>query len=507
MGKSRTRNVSINSLVALICQVLNLLLSFINRTIFIKLLGSEYLGVNGLFTNIITILSFAELGIGNAIIYSMYKPLACGDKEKIKSLMLLYKKTYTIIGCVVAGVGVIITPSLHYIVKNKPNIVEDINVLYLLFLLNTASSYFFIYKRNILIADQKNFITLIVSQFVIILKTVVQTLFLYFTHNFIIYLLLQILCTLIENIICSFVADKQYPYLKEKATPLDTQETKLIFSNVKALALYKFGSVILNGTDNILVSSFIGIKEVGLVSNYVLLTTSCNSILQRITESFTASIGNLNVTENSERQYDVFKKVFFITAWIYGFASVSLAVIAQCFIEAWLGKEFILGNVFVLAVVVEFYVKGVHSVCTTYRSTLGFFIEGKWSALMAATLNLVLSMILCETIGLAGIFIATPLARILSIGIVDPVLIFHRGFNKRVSEYYLNYILYFVVFVIIGVFCSCIISFVSLSGWIEVIAKSIIVAILFNVSMIIIFYRSKMFKELCNIAKNLIRTQ
>lgn len=504
MGRSRTKNVSINSIIALICQLFNLILSFVTRTIFIRLLGAEYLGVNGLFTNILTILSFAELGIGNAIIFNMYKPLACGDQEKIKSLMLLYKKTYTIIGCIVAGVGVIVTPFLHLIVKNEPDISENISLLYLLFLANTASSYFFIYKRNILIADQKSYMTIIVTQCVLIFKTILQTVFLFFTHNFIIYLVIQISCTLLENIVCSVVADIQYPYLKEKAYPLAPHETKRIFTDVKALALYKFGSVILNGTDNILLSAFVGVKEVGLVSNYVLLTTSCNSILQRITEAFTASIGNLNASENTEKQYDIFKKILFITAWIYGFASVGLAVVSQSFIDAWLGKDYILGNIFVFAVVAEFYIKGVHSVSYTYRSTLGFFVEGKWAALFAAGINLVLSILLCRAIGLTGIFIATPIARALSIGIVDPVLIFNHGFKKKVSEYYLIYIMYLTIFVIIGIACNLIQGYIPMIGWGGVIIKAIIVTIMFNGSMIVIFHRSKIFKELCGMVKGMI---
>lgn len=163
-NQSRTKNVTINSLVSLLCQVLNLFLNFLTRTVFIKILGAEYLGVNGLFTNILTILSFAELGIGNAIVFNLYKPLAQNDKKKISSLMLLYKKAYTIIGLFVLGAGVLVTPFLDVIIKTKPNISENISLLYILFLLNTVVSYFFVYKKNIIIADQKNYITLIVTQ-------------------------------------------------------------------------------------------------------------------------------------------------------------------------------------------------------------------------------------------------------------------------------------------------------------------------------------------------------
>ena len=187
---SRTKSVTINTTVSLVCQFFNLILNFITRTIFIKLLGAEYLGVNGLFTNILTILSFAELGIGNAIVFNLYKPLSVRDESKISSLMLLYRKAYTIIGIIVFVTGLLVTPFLNLVVKSKPDIQENIELLYLLFLTNTVVSYFFVYKKNIIIADQKNYITLIVSQVMLVIKMILQTLFLLLTCNYIIYLII-----------------------------------------------------------------------------------------------------------------------------------------------------------------------------------------------------------------------------------------------------------------------------------------------------------------------------
>lgn len=505
MGKSRTENVSINTVIAVVCQIVNLLLNFITRTIFIHILGAEYLGVNGLFTNVLTILSFAELGIGNAIVFSMYKPLAIGDKEKIGSLMGLYKKAYTIIGLFVAGAGVCVTPFLGMVIKTAPDIPENLSLLYLLFLANTAASYFFVYKKNIIIADQKNYIVLIITQVVTIARVVLQTVFLFLTHQYVIYLIIQIICTLAENIICSMIADRMYPYLKKKAAPLSKEESGIIFRNVKALALYKFGSVILNGTDNILISAMVGVREVGLVSNYVLLTTSCNAILQKITEAFTASVGNLNALEGEEKQYAVFKKLFFITAWIFGFASVGLATVSQPFIKAWIGEDYLLGMAVLLAIVAEFYVKGVHSVAYTYRSTLGFFIEGQWSALLAAAVNIILSIALCNYIGLAGIFIATPISRIVSIGIVDPVLIFRKGFKKSVLEYYVTYVGYLSLFTGIGFLCNYVINKINLAGWLGVIVDVVLVTLIFNFLVILIFCRTEMFKELTRMVAAMIK--
>ncbi len=504
-NQSRTKNVTINSLVSLLCQVLNLFLNFLTRTVFIKILGAEYLGVNGLFTNILTILSFAELGIGNAIVFNLYKPLAQNDKKKISSLMLLYKKAYTIIGLFVLGAGVLVTPFLDVIIKTKPNISENISLLYILFLLNTVVSYFFVYKKNIIIADQKNYITLIVTQGTTIAKVILQTAFLLLTHNFVVYLILQIVCTLTENLICSALADKMYPYLTEnEPIPLPKSETKSIFSDVKALAIYKFGSVILNGTDNILISSLLSVRDVGLVSNYTLLINSANAILGRIIEAFTASVGNLNTESNPKKQYAVFKKIMFISSWIYGFGSVGIYLVSRDFISAWIGEDYLLGTLVVFAVCFDFYVKGVQAAPYMYRTTLGLFVQGKWAAVIAAIVNLVLSIVLCKCIGLAGIFIATPIARLVSTGFVDPYLVYKRTFKRNVLEYFGMYTGYLCLFVMLAGVSDFAIGFVALSGWLGVIIKATIVTIIFNALMIIIFSRTQMFKELVISVKGIV---
>lgn len=505
MGRSRTKNVSVNVVVALVCQVVNLIINFASRTVFIKTLGADYLGVNGLFTNVLTILSFAELGIGNAIVFSMYKPLALGDTEKLGSLMGLYKKAYRIIGIIVAAVGVCITPFLGLIIRNAPDISENLSLLYLLFLFNTVSSYFFVYKKSIIIADQKNYIVLALTEGVHIIQIVAQIVFLYLTHNFIIYLLLQIVCTIIGNIISSVIADRLYPYLKQKSAPLDKDESHNIFKNVRALAMYKFGSVILNGTDNILVSALVGVTEVGLVSNYVLLNTSCNSILSKITDAFTASVGNLNVIGDDQKKYDTFNKLFFITAWLYGFASVGLITVTTPFITSWIGTEYLLDNVTAIAIVTGFYVHGVHSVAYTYRTTLGFFVQSRYIALWSAALNIILSVVLCKWIGLAGIFIATPISRIFGVGITDPILIYKKAFRKNPIIYYIKYAGYILLFLTIGGTCSFVVNHISIAGWFGVVIQVVVVTFIFNSMMIAIFCRTSMFKSLIEHLKYVLK--
>ena len=505
MRRSRTENVSINMVAGLVCQFVNLVLSFVSRTFFIRLLGAEYLGVNGLFSNVLSILSFAELGIGNAIVFSMYKPLAIGDTEKLGSLMTLYKKAYRAIGITIAAVGICVTPFLNFVIKETPDIPENLSVLYLLFLFNTVFSYFFAYKRSIITADQKNYIMLALSEGINIARSVAQIALLYFTHNYIIYLLVQIACGVIDNLIAAVIADKMYPFLKQKALPLSKDESKKIFRNVRALAMYKFGSVILNGTDNILVSAMVGVREVGLVSNYVLLHGSCKMILSKITEAFTASVGNFNAVSDNEQKYEIFNKLFFIVAWLYGFASVGLITVSPPLITAWIGSEYLLDRITVIAIVGEFYFQGVQYAAYTFRTTLGYFVQSRYVPILAAIANIVLSVLLCRWIGLAGIFMATSIARVFCMGIVDPLLIYKSTFHKSPFIYWAKYVGYLALFIVIGLICDFVVKCITISGWLGVMVQIFAVTIVFNTIMVLIFCRTNVFKGLLEYLRSLLR--
>ena len=216
MSSSRSEYVAKNVSITLAMQIVKNLLGFVNRTVFVYILGAEYLGVNSLFTDILTVLSFAELGIGNAMVFSLYKPIARGDQEKIKSLMKLYAKTYQIIGIVIAGLGICLIPFIGHIVGDVSYIKENIILLYLLFLLNSVISYFFVYKKSLIIACQKNYIVDIYQQIFYAFQVVVQILFLTITKQFIIYLMLMVATTFLNNYFVAKKADKMYPFLKEK---------------------------------------------------------------------------------------------------------------------------------------------------------------------------------------------------------------------------------------------------------------------------------------------------
>lgn len=506
MGSSRTENTIKNASFALVTQIINILLSFISRTAFIYILGIEYLGVNGLFTNILMILSFAELGIGNAIIYSMYKPLATNDKEKIKSLMALYAKAYKVIGVFVFVAGLLVMPFMDHIIKDAPNIKENINLIYLLFLANTTFSYFFVYKKSIIIADQKSYIVSIYQQGFNAIQVFAQISFLFFTHEYILFLLIQIICTILSNIITARKADRMYPYLKEgNSKPLDKNESKSIFANVRALFLYKFGSVVLNGTDNIIISSLIGVAAVGLSSNYLLVISALTAICGQVMNAFTASVGNLNAVGDESNKEKVFNRIFFISAWMYGFFAVGLYMFLNPFIDLWLGEKFILSNGVVFAIVLHFYVNNVHFTAYTYRTTMGLFVQGRLAPLVAAIINIILSLWLGKTIGLMGIFIATSIARFFTTGIVDPVLVYRSGFNKSPIHYYKRYFLFTSIFVALYFLLNFVISFIKISGILGFVIQVGLVTILFNGIMVLFLWRTEDFKWIKNALLSITR--
>lgn len=506
MQNSRTAKTAKNAIFGFISQIVTILLGFASRTIFIYILGKDYLGINGLFTNILMLLSFAELGIGNAIIYSMYKPLAINDKEKIKSLMALYAKAYKTIGLLVFIAGLLVIPFMDYIIKDAPNIKEDINFVYFLFLVNTSLSYFFVYKKSIITADQKNYIVLFYQQIFRIAQTVGQIAFLLLTGEYIIFLIIQILFTLLDNIYVSKKADKMYPFLCESKTqPLENKERTAIISNVKALFLYKFGSVILNGSDNVIISAIIGITAVGINSNYVLVISSVTALVSQMMNGFTASIGNLNAIGNKENKERVFNKIFFVSAWLYGFCAIGLFLFLNKLMAIWLDESFVFPKIVVFSIVLHFYINNIHFVASTYRVTMGLFVQGKWAALAAAIINIVMSLWLGKLYGLAGVFFATSIARFFTTGIVDLILVYRYGFNKNPISYYTKYFSFLVLFVVLYFLMECVIAFIPIPGVFGFLADIATVSILFNLVMFLLFKRSRDFIEIkrsiLNIAK------
>lgn len=371
---SRLNNSIRNVKYTALAQAVNFLIAFFSRRVFVYVLSSEYLGLNGVFSNILSMLSLAELGLGSAICFCLYKPLFDKDQKTVNSIMLFYKKAYTVIGLFVLVAGLAVTPFLDFIVEELPDIAH-IRLIYVLFVLNSALSYFFVYKKTLLIADQKQYITNVVHQAFVFAMNVLQIGFLYLTHNYFSYLVIMLVSTVGQNLFISWIVDKKYTFLDLKhAEPLDKATQQEVFKNIRAMTAHRVGGVVVNGTDNLIMAKCVSVVSVGLYSNYYLIKNTLVSVISLLFQSVTASIGNLGAeTEDTARKEEVFNILNFIGAWIFGFSSICLFVLYNPFISLWLGEKYLFDMKIVTLIVVNFYMLGMRQPVLTERDALGIF--------------------------------------------------------------------------------------------------------------------------------------
>jgi len=494
---SRLQNTIRNSSVSMLCQLSTSLLSFINRTFFIYFLNATYLGVNGLFSNILSMLSLAELGLGTAITYKLYKPLAENDKKEIKALMNFYKSVYQIIGATVLALGLCLIPFLDIIVGEHEEIPYFI-LLYVLYLLNSVSSYFFTYKRSLLSADQKEYLNSVNRLIFAVLQNIGQFLVLLLTRQFVLYLVVTIMCTVLSNIRISFECDRMYPYLKKNTEHLQSDEKKSLFKYVFAQTCHKIGGVVVNGTDNILITTLVsdGLLNVGLLSNYNLILGVLKSFINSIFNSAVASVGNLNASESSQKSKDVFNQMFFINYLFYGFTAVCFFNLAQSFITLWVGKDYLLGNVIVFIVVLNYYLSGMRQTCIVYNTTLGLFWNDRYKPLFEAAINLVASIVLIKWFGMVGVFLGTTVSNLTTNFWVEPYLLYKYGFQCKLVDYFKRYLLYTTTTIAAGICSRFICSFNQSLGWVGFVIKAFICATVTGCLLVGPFFLSKEFEAI-----------
>lgn len=488
-----------NSSFSIITQVLTVIINFIVKTVFIYALGSEYLGVNGLFSNIITMLSLADLGIGIAIPYSLYKPLSEKNNEKIKSLMNFYKKIYNVIGVVVLLIGLSITPFLSLIIKDMPENIPHIYLIYDLFVIHSASSYFFVYKKFLIDSDQKSYIT---SKIIFIFSTIlslIQILILIFTHNFVLFLLSSIFIVIAQNIYISKKANKLYPFLKEKNIEnLDKKEYNEIKKNISSLFIYKVGNVIMNGTDNIVISKIIGLIEVGIYSNYLLIINSIYNILNQIFNAITSSIGNLVVTTDEKRSLNVYENLNFFTFALYGTICISLMVLINPFINIWIGESYVLSDLVAFLIAFNLFLTGMQSVTSSFRNAYGLFYKAKYRPVLMCILNIIISVILAKYIGISGVILGTIISKLVTIIWLDPYIIYQYGFKEKVSKFYKQYIIYAMCYLTINYIIYTIYKYIVINNIFLFIIYGILTVIVIISIICLLFHKTKEFKYFYN---------
>lgn len=489
MESSRMKNSLRNIIFSLTNQIITILLGFVNRSVFIWTLGVGYLGISGLFSDILMMLSMADLGFGVALTYSMYKPLAEHDYDRLAALTGLYRRVYRIIALAVTVIGIALVPFLKYLI-NLRHPIPHITLYYLMFLANTVASYLVVYKTSILTADQKDYLLKKYQSLFSIGQVVCTTTFLWLTHNYFIYLLIQVSFTYAQNFYASWVAERQYPFIK-KHVAMPLVEVKEIFRNLYSVFLYKVSGVLLNATDNTIISVMIGTGMVGYYSNYSLITTQLTTLVNTIFYSLTASLGNLVIKEKAKRRYQIFKAIQSVSDIFSSICTTCLFLLVQDLIRVWLGRQFLLSNLTLLAIVVNFYLGIILLPIWVYREATGLYQQTKYVMVVTAIINLILSIWLARILGVAGVLFASAIARLATYFWYEPVLLFRKYFDASSWSYFTSILKNILVTILVVFVCRLLFARFTVNDWMSLFVKILGIGVISLILTVVFYSRSQ----------------
>lgn len=508
MKIERSKNAGRNILFGVLHNLYNIFVPFLLRTLLIKLLGERYLGLNSLFTSILQVLNLAELGVGSAMVYSMYKPIADDDEAAICALMALYRRFYFLIGLFIAAAGLCLTPFLPHLVK-MDTVPADVNV-YILYLMNLASTvvsyWLYAYKNCLLTAHQRNDVVSKVNMVSSTATYILQLLVLIALRNFYLYTLAAMSVSVLSNLATALIVNRMYPRY-HPAGKLPKEITASIGRNIRDLFTSKVGAVIYDSADTIVVSAYLGLTVLAIYQNYYYILTSVAAFLMVVFRSITAGIGNSLTTESREKNYKDFGKLTFIICWISGFCAVCMLCLYQPLMELWMGKRLMFDFEVVVCFCIYFYLRQVNNILTTYKDAAGMWHEDRFRPLVAALSNLALNLMLVRYIGIYGVILSTVLA-VVAIG--QPWLLhnlFTVLFDRRGLAPYVRKLLgYTVLCAAEGAVCYWVCLLLPTAGLMATLALRLGVCLVIpNAVHLLIYRRTAVFAETVELFDNLTR--
>lgn len=480
-----------------------IVLGLVSRKIFIWILGEEYLGLNGLFTNILSLLDMAELGVATSIIYSLYIPLAYDDKPQIIKLMNFYKKCYRIIAAIIFVLGISVLPFLGEIVGKTTFANDYIQITYVLFLIMTVSSYFFSYKRSLVYADQKNYKLMHVDIFFKFLIFIVANISLYLFKDYMIYLFVTMIVSIFNNYVIAKYVDKLYPFLAANLK-LEAKEIRPIISNIKNIFIHKVAGTIISSTDNIIISIFLGIVQVGIYSNYSMIVVSLQGFLNKVLNACQASIGNLLMLETTEKVEETLQNMTLLSFFLTSLCTVSLFCLTNDLITFWLGEKFLLGLPIVGVCAVNFFASNIKNPLYQFVNVSGLFKEDRNNAIIGAVLNIGFTLVFVKEYGLFGVFFGAFLASLITL-VLKSCFFYKKFLHKSASCFLLSMAVFFLILFIEMFLCEYLCGIVTFSNMaILFVSKCLVCFLLPSLINYIVFHNTKEYQYLMGIAGSIV---
>lgn len=502
----RTKNATRNIVFGVILKIYQILVPFLMRTAMIYLMGVQYLGLNSLFTSILQVLNLAELGVGSAMVYSMYKPIAEDDETTICALMKLYRTYYRVIGLVIAVAGCALTPFIPYLIKSDVPAGINIYILYLLNLGATVLSYWlFAYKNSIFQAHQR---TDVISKVTLVTQTVqygLQIVILWAYRNYYLYVIVSLAIQALTNIATAACANKLYPQFKPKGK-LPKNEVEVINKRVRDLFTAKLGGVVVNSADTIVISAFLGLTVLAVYQNYYFILTSVIGFITVVFHACTAGIGNSLIVETREKNFNDLNKFTFLISWIAGICSCCFLGIYQPFMRLWAGDDLLLPYSAVICLVVYYYVYEINQLLNLYKDAGGIWHEDRFRPLVTAIANVSMNLIMVQFWGIYGILLST----VLSMMFVGMPWLFHNLFTTLFDRSQLRPFLGKLLKYTITATISCAIVLLICNyinfGLITTILLRLVVCVAVPfIIYIVIFRRSPEFKQSISLLDNVTK--
>ena len=501
----RFKKSLMNSVIGMVTFIISFLPIFIVRKVFIDVLGSDLAGLTSLYTNIIGYLTIIEMGVGTAIICSLYKPFDENNQEKVVGYLKYYRKFYRLAALFIFVAGIILVPFLHVFIKGSIN-TGYIKIGFILFLINTVIIYLFGYKQCILNVAQEGYKISIALTSAKVLIAIAQIFIVEKYKSFYGYLIAQIIINIIFYALINYYTDRSYPWLRKTKGKINSEEKKELVKTIKGISLHKIGAVLVFGTDNIVISAFIGLNSVTLYNNYIIVINAFAGVVGQAIAGVTASIGNLLLDDDKEHTYKTHKRLFLANFWIASFISITLVNTLTSFVELWLGKQFALSWEIVALLIINVYFQMIRGQVEQFKNASGEFYRDRFAPLFEGAINLVISLILVRYIGLAGVLIGTVVSNFAVIFWTQPYVVYKYVFKKPLHEYFARYFKYILVGIIPLILTMALTYYLKADvTFLSFIINCFINILVINIFYLIVFWRTEEFQFFKNLAFRILK--